>query len=122
MLYQTLGQFRVFLWMMAAGAAMGAWYAVTAALRRLLRAGVLLGICCDAAFGLGAGAIFCTDLYTANYGQLRLYAVAAAALGFALFAGGVYPPGKKAAFVLIRRFRTIIVKIRRHRWINVIFK
>ena len=108
--------------MMAAGAAMGAWYAVTAALRRLLRAGVLLGICCDAAFGLGAGAVFCMALYTANYGQLRLYAVAAAALGFALFAGGVYPPGKKAAFVLIRRFRTIIVKIRRHRWINVIFK
>ena len=86
MLYQTLGQFRVFLWMLA------------------------------------AGAVFCAALYTANYGQPRLYAVAAAALGFALFAAGVYPPGKKAVFVLFGMFRTIIVKIRRHRWINVIFK
>ena len=39
MLFSTVGQGWVFLWMMGAGAAIGAWYALLAALRRLLRAG-----------------------------------------------------------------------------------
>ena len=122
MLYQTIGQFRVFLWMLAAGALMGAWYAVTALARRLLRAGLWLGLCADLAFGLVAGAVFCGALYTANYGELRLYAVLAAALGFALFAGGVYPPGKRMVSATIVTIHRILVKLRRHRWINVIFK
>ena len=122
MLYQTIGQFRVFLWMLAAGALAGAWYAVTALARRLLRAGVWLGLCADLAFGLGAGLIFCAALYTANLGELRLYAVLAAALGFALFAGGVYPPGKFIISTINDGFRRIFVKLRGHRWINVIFK
>ena len=58
-LYETVGQLQVFVWMLAAGALMGAWYAVTALLRRLLEARTWLGLCADAAFGLGAGAIFC---------------------------------------------------------------
>lgn len=122
MLYQTLGQFQVFLWMLAAGAAMGAWYAAMAAVRRLLTAGVLLSACADAAFGLGAAAIYLAALYTANYGQPRLYTVLAAALGFALFAAGVYSPGKKAARTIVITIQKIIVTLRRHRWINVIFK
>ena len=121
-LYETVGQLQVFVWMLAAGALMGAWYAVTALLRRLLEAGTWLGLCADAAFGLGAGAIFCLALYTANRGQVRLYAVLAAMLGFALFAGGVYPPGKRAISATIVIFRRIIVIIRNYRWINVIFK
>ena len=113
-LYETVGQLQVFVWMLAAGALMGAWYAVTALLRRLLEAGTWLG--------LGAGAIFCLALYTANRGQVRLYAVLAALLGFALFAGGVYPPGKRVISAIIVIFRRIIVIIRNYRWINVIFK
>ncbi|MBR1560637.1 MAG: hypothetical protein IJ646_10405 [Clostridia bacterium] len=122
MLFGTLGQLPVFLWMAGAGALMGAWYAVLAGVRRLLAAGVLLGLCADLAFGVGAAAIFCLGLYAANLGELRLYAALAAALGFAIFACGVYPPGKKAAFGLMAIFRKIVVKIRRHRWINVIFR
>ena len=92
MLFTTLGQHRVFLWMLAAGALTGAWYAGMAALRRLLSAGPWLSLLADCAFGLGAAAIFCLALFTANYGQLRLYAVLADALGFGLFALGALHP------------------------------
>lgn len=122
MLFETLGQLRVFLWLLAAGALAGAWYAVTAGARLLLRAGVVLGLCADLAFGLGAAALFCLALYTANYGELRLYEVLGFALGFALFAGGAYPPGKRIVNELIIAMHHIVVKIRQHRWINVIFK
>lgn len=122
MLYETIGQLHIFAWMLAAGALMGAWYAVTAALRRVLAAGVALSLCADIAFGLGAAALYLAALVTANYGQPRLYTVAAAALGFMLFAGGAYLPGKKAARTILITIRRIIVTLRRHRWINVIFK
>ena len=122
MLFGTLGPLPVFLWMTGAGALMGAWYAALAGVRRLLAAGVLLGLGADVAFGVGAAALFCLGLDTADRGELRLYTALAAALGFAIFACGVYPPGKKAAFGLIAIFRKIVVKIRRLRWINVIFR
>ena len=122
MLFTTVGQYRVFLWMMAAGALMGAWYAATAALRRLLSAGLWLGLMADAAFGLGAAAIFCAALFTANYGELRLYEAVAAALGFSLFALGAYPPGRRAFRALKAFACRIVVKIGRFRWIKVIFR
>lgn len=122
MLFQTVGQHRIFLWMLSAGAAIGAWYALTALLRRLLQAGLWLGLLCDIAFGLGAGALFCLALYAANYGALRGYAVLAAALGFIVFAFGPVPPAKRALCFINARIRQIFVKIRRNRWINVIFK
>jgi len=122
MLFTTIGQYRVFLWMLAAGAAIGAWYALTAAVRHLLCAGLWLGLLADIAFGVGAAALFCLALYTANYGQLRFYAVAAAALGFALFAFGVYSTGIRVVHAITKTVRHFIVKIREFRWTNVIFK
>ena len=122
MLFSTIGQGWVFLWMLAAGALIGAWYAALAALRRLLRAGFWLSLAADIAFGVGAAAIFCAALVAANYGAARLYAVLGACLGFALFAAGVYPPGRRAAGAVARAFRRILVKIRRFRWIKVIFR
>ena len=122
MLFSTLGQQRVFLWMLVSGMLIGAWYGCLACLRRLLAAGVWLSLMCDLLFGLGAGAIFCAALVTANYGALRLYAVAAALMGFMVFAMGVYPPGRRAIHVIKCTSAHIFVKIRRFRWINVIFK
>lgn len=122
MLFTTLGQHRVFLWMLAAGALTGAWYAGMAALRRLLSAGPWLSLLADCAFGLGAAAIFCLALFTANYGQLRLYAVLADALGFGLFALGALPPGRRVARVVVSKFFHIGVALRRIRWINIIFR
>ena len=122
MLFGTIGQHRIFLWMLAAGALMGAWYALTAALRHLLDAGPVLSLLIDALFGLGAAAIFCLALYTANYASLRLYAVLAAALGFALFMLGAYPPCRRIISVTKKWFYRFIVTIGRFRWIKVIFK
>lgn len=122
MLYETLGQHRIFLWMLFSGALIGAWYAFMAGIRRLIGAGVWLGLACDALFGLGAGAIFCGMLYAANHAALRGYAVLAALMGFAAFAAGVYPPGRRAVYAIKCSFEHIFVKIGRYRWINVIFK
>ena len=122
MLFTTIGQQRVFLWMLAAGTLMGAWYAATALIRRLLSAGPLLSLAADLAFGLGAAAIFCLALVTANRGALRLYTVLSAALGFALFALGAFPAGRRALSASKRGVCHIIVKLSRYRWIKVIFR
>lgn len=122
MLFATIGQGWVFLWMAGAGALIGGWYALLAAVRRLLCAGFWIALAADVAFGVGAAAIFCAALTAANGGEWRLYAALGAALGFALFAAGVYPPGRRAAAAAARATRHIFVKIRRFRWIKVIFR
>ena len=122
MLFSTIGQGWIFLWMLAAGAAIGAWYTAMAALRRLLCAGAWLSLAADLAFGAGAATIFCLALWAADYGRFRLYTVAAAMLGFGLFMAGAYPPARRAASALAVAFRRIVVTIGRFRWIKVIFR
>ena len=122
MLFGTIGQHRIFLWMLAAGAMIGGWYAVTSALRRLLSAGPVLSLVMDSAFGVGAGAIFCGALYTANYGSLRFYCCVAAGLGFALFMLGACPPCRRIISVTKKWIFQSIVTIGRYRWIKVIFR
>ena len=122
MLFATIGQFSVFVWMLAAGALIGLWYAALAALRRLLRAGFWLSLAADIAFGAGAAVIFAAALVTANYGQLRLYAALAALMGFGLCAAGVYPPALGAARALAGGARRIFAKLKDNRWIKVIFR
>ena len=99
MLFQSAGQGWVFLWMAAAGALIGAWYGLLAALRRLLSAGVWLSLVSDIAFGVGA-----------------------AAMGFALFAAGALLPARRVASRLWAAARHIFVTIRAFRWIKVIFR
>ena len=122
MLFSTIGQGWVFLWMMAAGALIGAWYALLAFLRRLLAAGFWLSLAADLAFGAGAAVIFCAALVAADYGRARLYGVLAALAGFVLFAAAAFGPARRAAHGLGAAFRHIFVKIRAYRWIKVIFK
>lgn len=122
MLFATAGQGWVFVWMMGAGALIGAWYALLAALRRLLAAGPWLSLAADLAFGIGAAAIFCAALVAANYGRVRLFAVGGAMLGFGLFAAGVFAPARRAASGIARGVRRIFVKLRGYRWIKVIFR
>lgn len=122
MLFETVGQHRVFLWMLASGMLVGAWYGCVSGLRRLLQAGVWLGLLCDALFGLGAAAIFCLSLYTANYAALRGYAVLASILGFGIFALGAFPAGRRALYAIKSTSHRIFVKFSRIRWIKVIFK
>ena len=122
MLFSTVGQGWVFLWMMAAGALIGLWYALLAALRRLLAAGFWLSLLADVAFGAGAAVLCCAALVAANYGRVRLYAVIGALAGFALFTGGVSIPARGFAAALARGIRHFFVKISEFRWIKVIFR
>ena len=112
----------MFLWMMAAGAAIALWYGACAALRRLLAAGFWLSLAADAAFGAGAAAIFCLALYAADYLRLRLYALLAAGLGFFLCAGALYGPARGLGRALGRAARRIVAKICEFRWIKFIFR
>ena len=122
MLFATAGQGWVFLWMVAAGALIACWYALLAALRRLLAAGFWLSLAADIAFGVGAAAIFCGALVAADDGRARLYAFLAAAMGFALFAAGALLPARRVASRLWAAARHIFVTIRAFRWIKVIFR
>lgn len=122
MLFTTVGQGWIFIWMMAAGALAGAWYALLAALRRLLRAGFWLSLASDLAFGAGAAAIFCAALVSADWGRVRLFCVLGALLGFALFAAVAFAPARSAASALLRWGNRLFDRIRKNRWIKVIFK
>lgn len=122
MLFSTVGQGWVFLWMVAAGALIACWYALLAALRRLLAAGFWLSLAADVAFGVGAAAIFCAALVTADYGRARLFSVAGALAGFALCAAGLFSPARRLAAALSGGFRSIFVKMRGYHWIKVLFK
>ena len=112
----------MFLWMMAAGAAIALWYGVCAALRRLLAAGFWLSLAADLAFGAGAAALFCLALYAADYLRLRLYALLGAALGFFLCAGALYAPARGIARAFRRAARRIVAKTCDFRWIKFIFR
>ena len=122
MLFATVGQGARFVWMMAAGAAVGAWYLATALLRRFLQAGFWLTLGCDLLFGAGAAAILIAALIAGCYGQARAFDLLGAALGAALFGAGFLAP----AWGLLRRLRQKAVKILRDlakkRPINIIFK
>ena len=122
MLFSTVGQGWVFLWMVAAGALIACWYALLAALRRVLSAGFWLSLAADVAFGVGAAAIFCAALVAADYGRVRLFPVLGALAGFALCAAGLFPPARRAASAIAGAFRRFFAHIRGYRWINVIFK
>ena len=112
----------MFLWMMAAGAVIGAWYTLLAGVRRLVRAGFWLSLAADIGFGTGAAAIFCAALYLANYGRFRLFIATAALLGFAAFMGGVYPPVHWLAGHIAYTMCHFCDICREFRWIKVIFR
>lgn len=91
MLFYTLGQSYAFLGMMAAGLVLGAWYALVGGLRRLTEAGDILTIVLDAVFAAGATGIVAAGLLFTTRMEMRLYALAGALLGMALFLWGVMP-------------------------------
>lgn len=122
MLFYTIGQVHIFLWMVGAGLAIGALYTLCALLRRLLCAGFWLTLFIDAMFGFCAAIVLILAALTADYGRIRLYELLGAALGAILFDLGVRPLIEKlitlAACGLGRLFKTIT----NIRLIKVIFK
>ncbi|MBR6766735.1 MAG: hypothetical protein IKM02_02160 [Clostridia bacterium] len=122
MLFSTTGQIYVFLWMMASGVLIAAWYACLSALRRLLEAGFWLSLVADAAFGAGAAIIFLAFLVTANYGRMRIYVLLAALLGSLLFAFGLCPILKAIGSALNRGLCRACCGLKQNRFINIIFR
>ena len=122
MLFATVGQGALFLWMMAAGAAVGLWYALLATLRRFIQAGFYLTLVCDLAFGIGSAVILIAFLVSGNYGRVRLFEIVAALLGALIFALAASPPLKGLENALRRTFRRIKASMSGNRLLKVIFK
>ena len=122
MLFSTIGQIHVFLWMAGAGALIGALCALAAALRRLLCAGFWLTLAIDAATGLGAAVVLIAALVLGNYGVVRLYELLGAVAGLALFRLVAEPLLGAAARAVGRCARWIFQKIANFRLIKVIFR
>lgn len=83
----TASQARIFLFLMLAGGLGGALYGVLSLARRLLAPGCVVGALIDGAAGFLLCALYTVALYVACDGALRLYALLALALGFALERG-----------------------------------
>lgn len=122
MLFSTIGQVYIFVWMIAAGLIIGAWYTLMAAVRRLLQAGFWLGLIADIGFGIGAAAIFCAFIVAANYGRVRLFAVLGVLIGCGLFAAGLWPPIRALCRSFAGCICRVCCKIKQNRLIKVIFR
>ena len=122
MLFATVGQGALWLWMMACGAVMGIWYLLLALLRRWVQAGFWLTLAIDLVFGAGCGAIFIAFLVSGNYGRVRLFELIAVLLGAAVFAFAVSGPLHRTESALKRRGKQIWTWLSGKGLIKVIFK
>ena len=122
MLFATVGQGARFIWMLAAGVGIGAWYMLTALLRRFIQAGFWLTLACDLLFGAGAAVILCAALIAGSYGQARPFDILGAILGAALFGAGLLSPLWALLGRARRGLRHIVTTLSKKRLINIIFK
>lgn len=122
MLFSTIGQIHVFLWMIGAGLSIGALYAFCAWLRRLLCAGFWLTLIIDILFGLTAAVVLIVTVLLADHGRFRLYELLGAALGAILFELGIHPAVGALTAAIWQGIRGFFQKITKFRLIKVIFR
>lgn len=122
MLFSTIGQIYVFLWMVGTGLFVGALYSIEEGLRNILEAGFWLTLFIDAVFGVCTALTLILSLIAANYGQLRLYELPAVLIGLFLYQKGVSPLLHSLLSRILQALRHIFVRIRHFRLIKVIFK
>lgn len=122
MLYATIGQIYVFLWMVPAGFVIGALYDIFRLIRRLLRAGTALSLLLDLTWGALSGAAFACMLVTANRGVPRLYTAVAAAIGCALYAAAVSEPAARAAGRLAALSKRAVTKLSQFKAVKMLLK
>ena len=122
MLFATVGQGARFIWMLAAGAAVGAWYLATALLRRFIQAGFWLTLACDLLFGAGAAVILIAALIAGSYGQARPFDILGAVLGAILFGAGILSPIWTFLRHMHNKLCSIVTWLAKKRLINIIFK
>ena len=122
MLFATIHQGLLFLWMMAAGVLIGLWYALTLGLRKLIQAGFWLTLSCDLLFGAGCAVILCAFLVAGNYGALRPFELLGAACGALLCVCALLPPLRSLGRWLSRVQRATAARLKSCRVLQIIFK
>ena len=122
MLFATVGQGARFIWMLAAGAAIGAWYMLTALLRRFIQAGFWLTLACDLLFGAGAAVLLIAALIVGSYGQTRPFDILGAIIGAMLFGAGILSPIWSLLRKIRLKIRHIMARLSKNHLLNIIFK
>ena len=122
MLFATIHQGLLFLWMMAAGVLIGLWYALTLGLRRLIRAGFWLTLSCYLLFGAVCAVILCAFLVAGNYGALRPFELLGAVCGALLCVCAVLSPLRALGRWMAQLGRAVIKRLRASRFLQIIFK
>ena len=122
MLFATIHQGLLFMWMMAAGVLIGLWYALTLGLRKLIQAGFWLTLCCDLLFGAGCAVILCAFLVAGNYGALRPFELLGALCGALLCVCALLPPLRALGRWMARLYSAAAVRLKNCRALQIIFK
>ena len=122
MLFATVGQWKVFLAMMVAGLLAGGVYDLLAALRHLLRAGPLISLAADLAFGLLSALLLGGMLTFACYGEARFFPFLGAGAGMLLYALGPHRLFCALCRQIVRKIRQVLRRIAKFRLIKVIFR
>ncbi|MEE1199051.1 MAG: spore cortex biosynthesis protein YabQ [Christensenellales bacterium] len=122
MLFSTIGQEHIFLWMVGAGLLIGALYGLQRILCKLLEAGFMLTLAADLIFGIAAAAILLLALITGCYGELRLYQLLGVLAGVLLFRTGIEAPLLRFFHRVFRKLRIFYVRLSKFHLVKVIFK
>lgn len=122
MLFATMGQGSLAVWMMICGAAMYGLALLFAGLRILMQAGFWLNLALDLLLGALCAGIFIAFLVAGNYGRLRLYEIIAAGLGALIAHLALKSPLKCAGNALKQMQKRIWTWMQKNRLIKVIFR
>ena len=122
MLFSTIAQPQMFLWMMLSGMVAALWFEIVDGFRRLMQAGRLLSFFTDIIFAIGLAAILIAFFLLGNYGQFRLYGLAGAACGYGLFRFALLRPARALLAKLHRRLSAFWRRLTQKRLFNIIFK
>ncbi len=122
MLFATIGQGAIFLWMTAAGAVIGAVTLAFDALRCILQAGKILSAALDFAAGAVASAVLIAALIIGNYGRVRFYELFAAALGLAMFRFATASPAHAAMKKLAALLKAVGKRLNSYKVIKYLLK
>jgi len=122
MLFSTIAQPQLFLWMALGGMLAALWYALMEGARKLMQAGAVLSLCCDLVFSLGLAAILAVFFLWGNYGAFRLYGLLGAFLGALLCHFALIRPLKKLLGSSLGRLGRFVSRQAKKRPFNIIFK
>ena len=118
MLFATVGQGSVFVWMLLCGMLLGVLFDCFRLLRCILHAGAALTMALDVLWGALGGVLLAGMLVVANRGQMRPYALLAVLLGF-----GVYAAASAAPVAWVARgVKRCVQKLSRFRLLRAVFK